>query len=367
MNEDLQYQIGLSLTPNIGPVVGKTLIAYCGSAKAVFESTPANLAKIPSIGPSTASMINKNLLLDAENEINNCTKKGIDILSYLDDEYPQRLKHINSNPLIIYKVGKGNLNPHRSVSMVGTRTPTVNGKIIAEKVVEDFKDLGATLVSGFAYGVDTICHKQCLDRGIPTIAVLGNGLDKIYPSENRELFYKIQADLNSAIISEFPLGTGPDKPNFPMRNRIIAAITDATIVVESKIKGGSMITAEFANEFSKDVFAIPGRPSDIYSAGCNALIKRHKAHLFESVKDLVYIMRWDVLNKQKVVQTMLFLDISEDEKPLYDLLKQEKELSIDQLCYRLAKPASEVATLLLTMEFKGILRSLPGKIYCLNA
>ncbi|HMP30770.1 MAG TPA: DNA-processing protein DprA, partial [Saprospiraceae bacterium] len=210
-------------------------------------------------------------------------------------------------------------------------------------------------------------HRKCVEKNIPTIAVLGNGLDTIYPSENRELFFKILDHHDSAIISEFPLGTGPDRPNFPMRNRIIAAISDATIVVESKTKGGSMITAEFANEFNKDVFAIPGRINDSYSMGCNALIKKHKAHLFESVKDLIYIMRWEALNKQKVIQTSLFIDLTEDEKSLYDILKLEKELSIDQLCLKLDKPASEVATLLLTMEFKGLLRSLPGKIFCLNA
>jgi DNA processing protein len=367
MNEDLIYQIGLSLTPNIGPVIGKTMIAYSGSAKAVFDSSVATLAKIPSIGSTTASLIKKDILKTAEKEVEECQKRKISILSYTDDLYPQRLKHINSNPLVLYKLGSGSLNPHRSVSVVGTRTPTVNGKIHTEKIVEDFKELGTTVVSGFAYGVDSICHKKCVEKDIPTIAVLGNGLDKIYPSENRELFYKILENTQSAILSEFPLGTGPDRPNFPMRNRIIAAISDATIVVESKVRGGSMITAEYANEFNKDVFAIPGRTNDSYSMGCNALIKKHKAHLFESVNDLIYIMRWDVLNKQKTIQTSLFLDIAEEEKPVYDLLKVEKELSIDQLCYKLEKPASEVATLLLTMEFKGLLRSLPGKIYCLNA
>lgn len=367
MHHDLLYQIGLSKTLHIGPVLSKTLIAYCGSAQAVFDTNVSELAKIPGIGTATSSLINKEILREAELEIAQCNKKNIQILSYLDEGYPSRLKHINSNPIVLYKMGQGSLNPHRSISIVGTRTPTVNGRIHTEKIVEDLAPMNATIVSGFAYGIDSICHKKCVEQHIPTIAVLGNGLDKIYPSENRDLFYKIVENENSCLLTEFPLGTGPDKPNFPMRNRIIAAISDATIVVESKIKGGSMITAEMANEFNKDVFAIPGRPSDTYSSGCNALIKKHKAHLFETIKDLIYIMRWDVLNKQKTIQTSLFADIAEDEKPLYDLLKSEKELSIDQLCYKLGLPASEVATLLLTMEFKGLLRSLPGKMYCLNA
>jgi DNA processing protein len=367
MHHDLLYQIGLSKTIHIGPVLSKTLIAYCGSAKAVFDSKISELAKIPGIGLTTSGLIKKDILKDAEQEIESCIKRDIQILSFLDEAYPSRLKHINSNPIVLYKLGKGSLNPHRSISIVGTRTPTVNGRIHTEKIVEDLAPMNATVVSGFAYGVDSVCHKKCVEHNIPTIAVLGNGLDKIYPSENRELFYKILENEYSCLLTEFPLGTGPDKPNFPMRNRIIAAISDATIVVESKIKGGSMITAEFANEFNKDVFAIPGRPSDNYSSGCNALIKKHKAHLFENIKDLIYIMRWDVLNKKKAIQTSLFVNLEEEEKPLYDLLKTEKELSIDQLCYKLGLPASEVATLLLTMEFKGLLRSLPGKMYCLNA
>ena len=367
MNPDLLYQIGLCKTMHIGPVLAKSLIAYCGSAKGVFDSKISDLSRIPGIGINTASLIKKEILTDAEKEIEQCTRKQITILSFLDEDYPSRLKHINSNPIVLYKYGKGSLNPHRSISIVGTRTPTTQGRIHTEKIVEDLQSMNTTIVSGFAYGVDSICHKKCIEHNVPTIAVLGNGLDKIYPAENKDLFEKIQASDHSCLLTEFPLGTGPDKPNFPMRNRIIAAISDATIVVESKIKGGSIITAEYANEFNKDVFAIPGRPSDSYSSGCNALIKKHKAHLLESVKDLIYIMRWDVLNKQKTVQTSLFHEIADEEKPVYELLKIEKELGIDQLCYKLNMPASEVASILLQMEFKGILRSLPGKIFCLNA
>jgi DNA processing protein len=365
MSEDLVYQLALNLIPNIGPKLSKNLISYCGSAKEALSTPIAKLAKIPNIGPTTASIIKQQPYIDlASKELDQCQTKGIEILSYLDKAYPYRLKAIDSAPIILYKKGKLDLNPHRTVGVVGTRTPTSHGKQATEKIVEGLRTIDAVSVSGFAYGVDTITHRKSLDQEVPTIAVLGNGLDTIYPAENRELYHKV-LDQGGAFVSEFNLGIGPDRNNFPMRNRIIAAMSDALAVVESKNKGGSMITAEFANEYNKDVFAMPGRPSDSYSSGCNALIKRNKAHLLESIDDLIYIMRWDVLDRKKEVQTSLFIDLDPDEQTIYEILKINKEQTIDDLCYKTQMTISMVSSILLTMEFKGVVRSLPGKIFTL--
>jgi DNA processing protein len=366
MSEDLLYQVALNLIPNIGPKLSKNLISYCGSAKETFANSISKLSKIPGIGQTTALLIRKDpYFSQAEKELKTCESKDIQILSYTDKSYPYRLKSIDSSPIILYKKGSLELNPNRSIGVIGTRTPTSVGKVTTEKLIEGIKPINATTISGFAYGVDTITHRKSLDYDVPTIAILGNALDTIYPSENRELYHKI-LDKGGAFVSEFNLGVGPEKTNFPMRNRIIAAMSDALIVVESKNKGGSMITAEFANDFNKDVFAIPGRPEDVYSAGCNALIKRNKAHLLETIEDLIYIMRWDVIDSKKHIQTSLFIDLSNEEQTLYELLSTNKDQSIDDLCYKTQMTVSAVSSLLLSMEFKGVIRSLPGKMYSLR-
>lgn len=361
MEKDLIYRIALMMTPQIGPVIARNLISYCGSAEEVFKRTRRELSMIPGVGQAKAAAINKDAMELAERELNNAEKHKIKILSYLCKDYPQRLKYFDNSPVIIYVKGNISLNPRRTVGIIGTRKPTEFGRITTEKIVSDLKELDVTIVSGLAFGIDGIAHKKSLEAGIPTLGIMGNGMATIYPSEHRDLHRKMVE--KGAVLTEFAHDIGPEKVNFPLRNRIIAAMSDALIVVESKDRGGSIITAEFANEYNKDVFAIPGKPGDEYSAGCNGLIKKHKAYLMESVADLSYIMRWEEPSKNKVIQSSLFVDLDETERPVYDLLQQKKGATIDELCYELSLTPSAVSSLLLNMEFKGVVRSLPGKKY----
>lgn len=362
-HEDLVYLMALAMTPNIGPVIGRTLISHCGSAAAVFDHSLLDLSRAPGIGEIRAKFVDKSYIDRAVEEIEYSKQHDVRVLDFRNSDYPLRLKHFDNSPLILYVRGETSLNPQRMVGIIGTRTPTEAGRLIAEKITGDLSDLGVTVVSGLAHGVDGIAHRKCVERGMPTIGVMGSGMGTIYPAEHKDLYHKMIKG-NGAVITEFVHSTGPDKLNFPLRNRIIAGLSDALIVVESKGKGGSIITAEFANEYNKDVFAVPGRIGDEFSEGCNGLIKKHKAYLLESVKDLCYIMRWEQSKEgSRAVQASLFADLTEGQQTVYDLIRQEKGSTMDTLCYRFSSTPSEMATMLLELEFKGVVRSLPGKKY----
>ena len=365
MTDEILYQIALSKIPNIGPVTAKNLLSYCGSAKGIFQESKSGLEKIPGIGAAKAEIIlQAKDLKPAERELTFIEKHGIQPIFFSDEQYPRRLKQIESAPIILFYKGSASLNPTRTVGIVGTRTPTDQGRILTEKLVEGLKNYGVTIISGLAYGIDAITHRKSVEHSIENIGVLGHGLDMLYPGEHRELASKMIH--HGGLLTEFPSNTNPDKENFPMRNRIIAGMCDALIVIESKVKGGSIITAEFANDFNKDVFAVPGRPTDEYSGGCNAMIKKHKAFLLEKIDDLLYIMRWDEIDKKKSIQSRLFVELSPEEQKIVDQLRNVSDLSIDELCYRLQCPSSQIAPVLLQLEFSGVLRSLPGKRYMIN-
>jgi DNA processing protein len=367
VSEDILYEIAVTKIPNIGPVLAKNLIAYCGSAKSIFDCSANDLAKIPGIGTNKVYEIkNNDALLKAEEELAIIKKNNITPLYYLDEKYPSRLKHFDYSPVMLYYRGDlSHLNALKTVGIIGTRKPTERGKIFAEKLIEDLEKYNVVIISGLAYGVDGIAHKQAVKNNIPTVGVMGNGHQLIYPSEHRELAKKMTE--NGGVLTEFGWGTLPDRVNFPMRNRIIAALSDAVIVIESDISGGSIITADFANEYNKDVFALPGRIDDSKSKGCNSLIKRHKAHLIESIDDLVYIMRWESKeDKIQSVQTSLFVDLDPLQQKIVDYIRHKKEVSIDELIQGLNTPNSVLAGTLLNLEFSGIIRSLPGKKFMLQ-
>ena len=362
MNQFLPYFIALTKIDHIGPVLAKQLIAYCGGPKEVFEKSKKELAEIPSIGPKVASaIVQVDPLISSKNEIAFIQQNQIQAIDFLDDAYPRRLKNFDDSPILLYYSGNVNLNHHRMVGIVGTRKPTEYGVIMAENIVEGLSNYDPVIVSGMAYGIDSIVHRKSVEMGIPTIGILGHGLDRIYPYTNRDLSKKMLQ--NGGLLTEFPSGTNPDRENFPMRNRIIAALSDAVLVVESKVRGGSIITTEFANQYNKDVFAIPGKISDENSAGCNRLIKTHKAYLAEAAKDIAYIMRWEEMDTKRNTQTTLFPELGKEEMVILDAIREAKEITIDRLHYKVKKPLSELASLLLTLEFKGIIKSLPGKKY----
>lgn len=362
----LLHRIAITKVDKIGPVTAKNLIAHCGSAEAVWSASLSDLQDIPQIGPSTSKLIIDNkdeALRSAESEIKFLNKKGAKALYYLDDDYPRRLKYFDQSPVILYYLGNGKLNPQRTVGVVGTRKPSDYGSIQCEHIVEGLKSYGVSIISGLAFGIDTISHRSAVDTSQETIGILGHGLDMIYPSSNRQLSNKMIE--HGGLLTEFGHGTKPDRENFPMRNRIIAALSDAVIIVESAVKGGSIITAEFADAYNKDVFAMPGRVDDPMSAGPNKLIKSHKAHMVESAKDISYIMRWEEIDNQPI-QAQLFVELSNREQSIVDYIRSHKELPIDGLQHLMQIPASELSSLLIQLEFKGIVRPLPGKRYMLH-
>lgn len=361
--ENLIFQIGIGLIPKIGDVTAKKLIAYCGGVEAVFKENKAAIRKIPGINSSIINEIaNQSVLLRAEAEIKFIEKNKIKPIFYLDDEYPNRLKHCNDGPIMLYFKGNTNLNAKKVLAVVGTRRSTDYGKIMCEEVVSQMATLDVLIVSGLAYGIDICAHKSSIQNNLPTIGVLGHGLNHLYPAEHKNTADKMIE--NGGLLTEFMSDSRFDKENFPKRNRIIAGMADATLVVEAAAKGGALITAEIANSYNRDVFAFPGRGNDTYSKGCNYLIKTNRAALVENGADIVYLMDWmEKSSKKKNIQQQLFVELSEEEQLIKDILSQQENIAIDSLANKCNLPVSKVSALLLNMEFVGVVRTLPGKIY----
>lgn len=362
----LLYQIGLTLLPGVGDVLGKKLVAYCGGVEAVFKQKKKALEKVPGIGQKLVNAIlSQTVLQRAEEEIAFIEKNNITPLFYLDKKYPSRLKNCIDSPIMLYFKGNADFNVPKIISIVGTRKATEYGKEICEKIVKDLKSQDVLVVSGLAYGIDTCAHKASLDNNLKTVAVLGHGLDRIYPYLNKSLSEKITD--HGGLLTEFMSKTKPDRENFPRRNRIIAGVADGTLVVEAARSGGALITAEIANSYNRDVFSVPGRIGDTWSAGCNHLIKTNKAHLVQSAEDILYIMGWQQANQVKPrIQRELFIELAPEEEKITDVLRMEDTMGIDDICLKTSMPTSKVAAALLNLEFQGLVRVLPGKVYKLE-
>lgn len=361
---DWLYKIALTSIPKVGPVTARNLISYCGGIEAVFQARKKELVKIPGIGEGiAATILKKDYFAVAEKELVFLEDQDIQPLFFLDEAYPNRLKPLDNAPLLLYYKGTSNLNHPRIISIIGTRKPSVLGTATCEQLVEGLEEYGVLVVSGLAYGIDVTAHKKCMELGVETVGVLGHGLKKIYPAQHRQVALKMIE--HGGLLTEFTSATAPDRENFPMRNRIVAGMCDAVIVVETGRKGGSMITASYANDYNKDVFAFPGRVTDNYTQGCNHLIKTHKAALIESAKDIEYIMRWEKLDERKDIQLALFNDLSDIEETVVNVFREKKEIGIDQLIYETQINSSQLATILLNLEFKGLLKTMPGKRYVL--
>jgi DNA processing protein len=363
--EKLKFEIALTLVPGVGSVLGKTLVSYCGSPEAVFREKKSRLEKIPGIGPAVAeSVAQSDVFKRAEEEAVFVKKHNISTFFFTDSGYPHLLKHCDDSPLLLYYKGSGALNHERMLAVVGTRNATEYGKKICEEIILQLAAFEVCIVSGLAYGVDICAHKEALKNNLSTIAVLAHGLDNIYPGTHRATAKKMLD--NGGLLTEFTTHTKPDRENFPSRNRIVAGMTDAVLVIESAVKGGAMITANIAVSYNRDVFAVPGRTNDAFSAGCNYLIKSNRAALVESAQDIAYQLGWaDAKEPQgkKPSQLAIFNELKEDEKELVTLLQQNGKLAIDSICLRSKLPLSKVSSSLLALEFRGIVRSLPGKIY----
>ncbi len=363
--QELLYKIAITKIPLVGAVTAKNLISYCGGIEAVFEARKKDLLKIPGIGEQTAQHILKqDVLKDAEKELLFIEKHDILPLYFLDKNFPQRLKHYNDCPVLLFYKGTTDLNQERFVAIVGTRKPSLRGQKICEELVEGLLPYNPVIISGLAYGIDVTSHKKSLALGLETIAVLGHGLGRVYPAQHRKIAEQMVE--KGGLITEYTSEVSPERENFPMRNRIVAGLCDALIVVETAVRGGSIITAQLANSYNKDVFAVPGRIKDKHSQGCNKLIKTNKAALLENAADIAYILRWELKKGlEPAVHPKLFLDLTEQEKFVLDLLQKEEEAGIDKLTYESKISNSEMASLLLNLEFNGLVKTLPGKRYVL--
>lgn len=364
---DLTYEIGLTLLEGVGDILAKNLIAYCGSAEQVFKTGKTQLEKIPGIGTYTSKAIfqSKTVLERAEQEVQFIVDNNIQALFFTDDKFPQRLKNCNDSPVMLYYKGNADLNTEKIVAVVGTRTPSPYGRQMTEKFISDLANSGCLIISGLAYGIDVTAHKSSLDNGLNTVGVLAHGLDRIYPSVHSNYAEKMISQ--GGLLTEFMSDTNPDKENFPKRNRIVAGMCDALVVVESKRGGGSLITATIANSYNKDIFAFPGRAGEILSEGCNGLIKSNRASLIESTADLMYIMNWNQESKKKTsTQIPLHINLSSEEQIIVNAFINKPQLHVDEICYATNFPISKTSTHLLQLEFSNVIKSLPGKIYQLN-
>jgi DNA processing protein len=331
----------------------------------VFREKKKNLLKIPGMGHTLACAVgNKEILARAGQEAEFIRQYRISPLFYLDPEYPNRLKHCEDGPMMLYFKGKADLCRQRILSVVGTRMPTEYGKSMCNQIIHDLAEQGVLIVSGLAYGVDTAAHRASLSAGLPTVGVLAHGLDQIYPQVNRPVAEKMAE--NGGLLTEFISRTRLNRDYFPRRNRIIAGMADATLVIESALKGGALITAEIANSYNRDVFALPGRANDPKSAGCNHLIRNNKAALVQSAGDICYMMGWDQSPQAAQVQQKLFTELNAEERKIMEYLETKQEADIDEIYLNSGFSAGKVASLLLRLEFDGLVRSLPGKRYKVN-
>ena len=363
------YQLALVLTEGVGAVLAKQLFSYCGSAEGVFKASKANLAKIPQIGEKTArKIIEKASFKQAEIEFEKAEKANVQLIFYTENAYPQRLRNIHDAPSLLYYTGNADLNAPRMVGIVGTRQATEYGKEITRRLVTELGQWNVTIVSGLAYGIDIQAHKEAVKQNIPTIGVMATGIEILYPPTHHSTAQEMKK--NGGLLTEYPFGSKPDARHFPERNRIVAGMCDAIIVIETARKGGSMITAEIANSYDREVFAVPNSLNVPTAEGCHYLIKSHQARLMTEALDLVKMMNWDLDNQEKIVPKtpQLFDDssLSEGERIIFKLLLQGKPVHLDELGWQSGLGISRTASTLLEMEFKGMVRSLPGKLFSLQ-
>jgi DNA processing protein len=354
-------QIALTLLHGIGPVKARTILSNIEDIEQLFKYSIRELENKTSISRNIFQKINREKALNeakAYNKYNH--KKGIKQHFYTDKTFPRRLKQCEDAPILLYSLGNVDLNPMKTAAVVGTRNATAYGKEICQELIEGIKGNNIQIVSGMAYGIDIHAHQLCVQYEIQTIGVLGHGLDRLYPAAHKKIAEKMK--INGGLVTEYLPGTNPDRENFPMRNRIVAGMTDATIVIESKSKGGSLITAELANDYSRDVFAYPGNVGQVYSEGCNYLISKSSAHLLSSSNEFLKIMNWKNETKKNNIQRQLFIELSNSERKIINEL-EKGEQHIDTLAFHLNETISTLSLDLFNLEINGLIKSIPGSKY----
>ncbi len=346
----------------VGDILAKKLIVNVGDVTQIFHEKVSTLSKINGIGNHVLKHLfdDKNVKL-AEEELKYIQKNGIAYSYFLEDDYPANLQHCIDSPILLFKDGNIDFSNQKIISIVGTRNMSSYGRDFCNKLIEDLVEYNPIIVSGFAYGVDICAHKAAIKNNLQTIGVLAHGLEEIYPKVHKK--YINEVNKNGGFLTEFWHNETPLRENFLKRNRIVAGISKATIIIESAVKGGSLVTADIANSYDKDVFAVPGRTTDLYSKGCNNLIKNNRAFLLNSADEIVKILNWDLKEKPKHIQKQLFVELNENEQKIYDLMHEKGAQLLDVISLECNIPIYQLSSILLQMELKGISKPLPGKMF----
>lgn len=359
---ELRYTLALQRTPNLGDISAKKLLRKMGSAEEIFKEKKSNLAKIEGIGMIRLKEINlKRQLEEADEELRFMEDNKIEYSYFTDKNYPEKLKHCIDGPILIFHRGNIDLVGKKIISIVGTRKITSYGSAFCQDIIAELAPLNPVIVSGLAYGVDICAHKAAIENKLQNVACLAHGLNQIYPKSHKRYLAEIEA--NGGFITEFWSSDAFDRNNFLKRNRIIAGLSEATLVIESAEKGGSLVTADIANSYDREVFAVPGRATDLQSRGCNNLIKQQKAQVLTSAADLIYMLDWELNEIKKPKQTQLFVELDEEEKIVFRFLKEKDKVLLDIIAIECNIPAYKAASILMNMELKGVVRPLPGKLF----
>lgn len=359
--EELFYRLALLSAGYIGDQGFKTLFRAFGSAKEVYRASLTQLRKIEGVGDAKIRVLKQKI--DEKKilkEIDFIEKKKIAIHFLFDEAYPDKLKQLPDAPVMIFSKGNFNIHHSRQIAIVGTRDNSEYGRQLTQELIDQLLPYNVQIISGLAYGIDIIAHRHCVERQIETVAVLAHGMDRIYPSVHKGVAQSLLK--RGGLITEFPTGSSPDRYNFPMRNRIVAGLADMTLVIESRIKGGALITAKLAASYNREVGAMPGRVRDEKSEGCHYLIKKNMAYLIESAADIEELLGWDAQQKH-AAQSKLFLQLSQEERTVIDILKQKEAMHIDELRLRCNHNYSHLASVLLSLELQGHIKAMSGKRY----
>ncbi|CAN5351288.1 DNA-processing protein DprA [soil metagenome] len=361
-HNELLYILALQNVPNLGDSTAKKLIHRLGSAEAVIKAKREHLLKIDGVGHTKIKDLHAaQHLHEAEEEIRFIEDHNINYSFFLDKDYPEKLKHCIDGPILLFSRGNIDLKNKKILSIVGTRRITTQGIAFCEQLIEEISPLDPVIISGFAYGVDITAQKAAINNNLQTIGCLAHGLNQIYPKVHSK--YVTTIENNGGFFTDFWSSSAFERTNFLKRNRIIAGLSEATIVIESAEKGGSLVTADIANSYNREVFAVPGRPGDSQSKGCNNLIKSQNAHLLTSAADLVYILNWDTTSPAAGIQKQLFIELDPQEEPIHTYLMQNGKQQLDSIALHCDIPTYKAAGLLLEMELKGAIRPLPGKLF----
>lgn len=363
-DDEIIFTLALTQIPLLGAVKAKALLSAFGDAKSIWKAPKHALLKVPEIGERVAENIKKfKDFTRAEQELIYIRREEIALYHYKSASYPYRLREIPDAPVYIFSKGLMEAHATRVVSVVGTRKATAAGKLWTEQLIEELTEAGVVVVSGLAHGIDTYAHKAALKSGLKTWAVMASGFNYIYPVQNRMLVRQI-LDAGGCAVTEYLHDMMPERGNFPARNRLVAGLCDAVVVVETGVSGGSMITANMAFQYNRDVYAVPGRTSDSHHAGCHQLIKTHKAALIESAGDLLQQMNWDAATPTSTEKQMsLFPELGAEERRILQFLKERQRAGVDDICFELHIPHQKAGILLLQLEMSGLVQSFPGKVY----